>query len=113
MIGHAEILTKRLQGLTPESAWVHVLEFDPSAYMKRDAHDSIANGFKAQILILPNESVASLDLSGLEGMTVHLEGSDRLRCDAVMKQVTKYADRVLRFTDGVLMDWRANHDALA
>lgn len=113
MIGYAEILNARMQGYTPEQVHIHVLENPPSTWIKRDAMEALTNGFRASILILPNENVSALNLSALLGLIVHLNGSDGLRCDAVMKQVTKYADRVLRVTEGVLVDWRATNECEA
>lgn len=109
MIGHTEILNARMRGYSPEQVHVHVLDNPPSYWLKQDATDALENGFRAQILILPNESISSLDLSVLEGLIVHVEGPDQRRCGAVIKQVCKHAERVLHFADGALMDWRADH----
>jgi hypothetical protein len=58
MIGYTELLNARLNGFAPASVWVHVLDYEPSFYLKRDAQEAIANGFRVSLLILPKESIA-------------------------------------------------------
>ena len=86
MTGHAEILMARIHGQTPPQVWVHVLDTPPDYWMAQDATDSIANGFRAQIIILPTESVSGLDLAILKGLTVHVIGENESRCMAVMNR---------------------------
>jgi hypothetical protein len=111
MIGSNAIVNARMQGYSPDQVWVHVLDTMPDAWLKQDAEDCIANGFRAQILILPNESVSSLDLSALYGLTVHLMGENKARVAAVSRQCQKFAERILNVADDVLTDWRASHVA--
>ena len=68
MVGYTELLAARLNGFAPASVWVHVLDCEPSYYLKRDAQEAIANGYRVSLLILPNESIAALDLSALTGL---------------------------------------------
>ncbi len=109
MIGHAEILMARIHGQTPPQVWVHVLDTPPDYWMAQDATDSVANGFRAQILILPTESVSGLDLAILKGLTVHVIGENESRCMAVMNRCKKFASRVLYASSHGFVDTEAEN----
>ena len=95
MIGNAQILNARVHGKTPAHVWVHVLDTQPDYWTAQDARECIANGFRAQILVLPTESVSGLDLAILKGLVVHVQGENHERCMAVLNRCKQYADRVL------------------
>lgn len=110
MIGHQQILRARVHGKTPAHVWVHVLDQKPDYWMAQDATDSIDNGFRAQILVLPTETVSGLDLAILKGLVVHIQGEQHDRCMAVLNRCKQYAERVLYApTQGGFIDTGAEH----
>jgi hypothetical protein len=111
MIGYTELLNARLNGFAPLSVWVHVLDCDPSYYLKRDAQEAIANGFRVSILILPNEGIASLDLSALTGLSVSVMGQNTLRTHAIIKHCIRYAEKVINTSEAGLIILRGIHAA--
>lgn len=113
MIGYTELLDARLNGFAPASVWVHVLDCEPSYYLKRDAQEAIANGYRVSLLILPKESIAALDLSALTGLTVNAIGQNTPRTHAIIKHCLRYAERVINDTDAGLIILRGIHDAHA
>lgn len=113
MIGYTELLDARLNGFAPASVWVHVLDCEPSYYLKRDAQEAIANGFRVSLLILPNDSIAALDLSVLTGLTVNVIGQNTPRTRAIIKHCLRYAEQVINGSDARLTILRGTHDAHA
>ena len=113
MIGYAELLNARLNRFAPLSVWVHVLDSEPSHYLKRDAQEAIANGFRVSLLILPKESIAALDLSALTGLTVNVMGQNTPRTHAIIKHCVKYAEQVINDSDAGLIILRGVHEAHA
>ena len=113
MIGYTELLDARLNGFAPASVWVHVLDCEPSFYVKRDAQEAIANGFRVSLLILPKESIAALDLSALTGLTVNVIGQNTPRTHAIIKHCLRYAEQVINDSDAGLIILRGIHDAHA
>lgn len=113
MIGYTELLNARLNGFAPATVWVHVLDCEPSYYLKRDAQDAIANGFRVSLLILPNESIASLDLSALTGLTASVIGQNTPRANAIIKHCLKYAEQVIIGSDADLTILRGIHETHA
>ncbi len=113
MIGYPELLAARLNGFAPASVWVHVLDCEPSYYLKRDALEAIANGFRVSLLILPNESIAALDLSGLAGLTANVTGHNPPRTHATIKHCLRYAKQVISCCGAVLTTQRDTHETLA
>ena len=113
MIGYTELLDARLNGFAPASVWVHVLDCEPSYYLKRDAQEAIANGFRVSLLILPKESIAALDLSALTGLTVNAIGQNTPRTHAIIKHCLRYAEQVINDSDAGLIILRGIHDAHA
>ena len=113
MIGYTELLNARLTGFAPPTVWVHVLDCEPSYYLKRDTQQAIANGFRVSLLILPNESIASLDLSALTGLTVNVIGQNTPRTHAIIKHCHRYANEVINGSDVDLTILRGIHEARA
>jgi hypothetical protein len=111
MIGYTELLNARLNRFAPLSVWVHVLDREPSHYLKRDAQEAIANGFRVSILILPKESIAALDLSALTGLTVNVMGQNTPRTLAIIKHCVRYAEKVINDSDTGLTILRGVHEA--
>lgn len=109
MIGYAELLNARMNGFTPEQVWVHALDCKPDGWLKQDAQEAIANGFHVSILILPNESVSTLDLIALNGLTIHFMGTSGRRSNEVIKVCHRYAKRVIHCLDGQLNPLRDTH----
>ena len=102
MIGYSELLDARLNGFAPTSVWVHVLDCEPSFYLKRDAQEAIANGHRVSLLIRPKESIAALDLSALTGLTANVMGQNTPRTHAIIKHCLRYAERIIHCLDGHL-----------
>lgn len=102
MIGYTELLAARLNGFTPVCVWVHALDCEPSYYLKRDAQQAIANGFRVSLLILPKESIAALDLSAFAGLTVNVMGQNTPRTHAIIKHCLRYAEQVIFCSEGDL-----------
>lgn len=100
MIGYAELLNARMNGFAPEQVWVHALDHKPDYWLKQDATDAIANGFHVSILILPSESVSTLDLFALKGSTVHVMGKNERRSHEIIKVCQKYAECVIHCIEG-------------
>lgn len=100
MIGYAELLNARMNGFTPEQVWIHALDHKPNYWLKQDATDAIANGFRVSLLILPNESLSSLDLFALKGLTAHVMGKNERRSHEIIKVCQRYADCVIHCLDG-------------
>ena len=113
MVGYTELLNARLNGFAPLSVWVHVLDSEPSFYLKRDAQEAIANGFRVSLLILPNKNIASLDLSALTGLTVNVMGQNTPRTHAIIKHCVRYAEQVINDSDAGLIILRGVHEAYA
>lgn len=113
MVGYTELLNSRLNGFAPTNIWVHVLDCEPSYYLKRDAQEAIANGFRVSLLILPNESIASLDLSALTGLTVNVVGQNTPRAHAFIKHCLRYAEEVINDSDAGLTILRGTHETHA
>jgi hypothetical protein len=113
MIGYTELLAARLNGFAPVSVWVHVLDCEPSYYLKRDALEAIANGFRVSLLILPNESIAALDLSALTGLTANVMGQNTPRTHASIKRCLAYAESVIHCLDGHFTILRGTHETYA
>jgi len=113
MIGYTELLDARLNGFAPASVWVHVLDYEPSFYLKRDAQEAIANGFRVSLLILPKESIAALDLSALTGLTVNVIGQNTPRAHAITKHCRRYAEQVINGSDARSTILRGIHEAHA
>lgn len=111
MIGYTELLNARLNGFAPASVWVHVLDYEPSFYLKRDAQEAIANGFRVSLLILPKESIAALELSALTGLTVNAIGQNTPRTHAIIKRCLRYAEQVIKDSDADLIILRGIHAA--
>ena len=110
MIGYAELLDARLNGFTPVSVWVHALDCEPSYYLKRDAQQAIANGFRVSLLILPKESIAALDLSALTGLTVNVMGQNTPRTHAIIKHCLRYAEQVIFCSEADFAIQRGTHE---
>ena len=100
MIGYAELLNARMNGFAPEQVWVHVLDHKPDYWLKQDATDAIANGFRVSLLILPTESISSLDLFALKGLTVHVMGKNERRSHEIIKACSRHSDCVIHCLDG-------------
>ena len=113
MIGYAELLNARLTGFAPLTVWVHVLDCEPSYYLKRDAQEAIENGFRVSLLILPNESIASLDLTTLTDLTVNVIGQNVPRVHAIIRHCLRYAKQVINESDAGLTILRGVHEAHA
>ena len=103
MIGYAELLEHRLRGYKPNEVWLIVCGEQPPPWLKQDARDSIANNFMVTMLILPNQSIASLDLSALLGLTVHVFAKNTPRSHEIIKVCRRYAERVIHCLDGHLI----------
>ncbi len=110
MIGYTELLNARLNRFAPLSVWVHVLDREPSYYLKRDAQEAIANGFRVSLLILPKESIAALDLSALTGLTVNVMGQNTPRTHAIIKHCAKYAEQVINDSNAGLTILKGIHE---
>ncbi len=110
MIGCSELHNARINGFAPEQVWIHVLDNKPDYWLKQDAQDAIANGFHVSLLILPNESISSLDLIGIKGLTVQLMGKNERRCHEIIKVCQRYAERVIHCLDGHLTILRGNNE---
>lgn len=110
MIGYAELLDARLNGFTPVSVWVHALDCEPSYYLKRDAQQAIANGFRVSLLILPKESIAALDLSALAGLTVNVIGQNTPRTRAIIKHCLRYSEQVIFCSETDFTIQRGTHE---
>ncbi len=104
MIGNTEILNARFEGHTLNSVWIHVLLAKPDRYTARDATESLQNGFCAQILVSPEESIAGLDFAAVQGLTAHVIGEDQQRCIAVSNQCKKHAGRTIVSGCGTFQD---------
>jgi hypothetical protein len=104
MIGVRELLSARLEGFTLNSVWIHVLHTKPDRHTVRDATESLQNGFCAQILVSPEESIAGLDFASVHGLTAHIIGEDPQRCIAVSKQCKKHAGRTIVSGCGTFQD---------
>lgn len=113
MIGYSELLTARLNGFAPVVVWVHVLDLEPSYYLKRDAQEAIGNGFRVSLLILPNESIASLDLSALTGLTADVMGQNTPRTHAIIKHCLRYAEQVIFCSGDDFIIRRGKHEKYA
>lgn len=113
MVGYAELLAARLNGFAPVSVWVHMLDCEPSYYLKRDALEAIANGFRVSLLILPKESIASLDLSALTGLTIEVMGENTPRTHAIIKHCLRYAEQVIFCSEADLIIQRGTHETYA
>lgn len=113
MVGYSELLAARLDGFAPASVWVHVLDCEPSYHLKRDALEAIANGFRVSLLILPKESIASLDLSALTGLTVNAMGENTPRTHAIIKHCLRYAEQVIFCSGADLTIQRCIHETFA
>ena len=113
MIGYIELLNARMNGFAPEQVWVHALDHKPSYWLKQDATGAIANGFHVSILILPTESVSTLDLFALKGLTVHFMGKNERRSHEIIKVCQRYAERVIHCLDGHLIILRGTHETYA
>jgi hypothetical protein len=113
MIGYAELLNARLNGFAPVCVWVHVLDCEPSYYLKRDSMEATANGFRVSLLILPRESIASLDLSALTGLTVNAMGENTPRTHAIIKHCLRYAEQVIFCSGADLTIQRGTHETFA
>lgn len=109
MIGFSELLNARLDGYAPNQVWVHVLDNKPGYWLKEDAQDAIANGFRVSLLILPNESISTLELFVLQGLTVHVMGNNDRRSHEIIKVCQRYAERVIHCLDGHLNILRGTH----
>lgn len=109
MIGYSELLNARMNGFTPEQVWVHALDHKPDYWLKQDATDAIANEFRVSVLILPNESVSTLDLFALKGLTAHFMGKNERRSHEIIKVCLRYAERVIHSLDGHLINLRGTH----
>lgn len=96
MIGYEELLQTRLAGYKPSViVWIRVFDVDPSPYDKRAAKESIANGFCPEVLIMPNDSISALDLIGLRGLTIHIDGKNDPRCREVVKACRRHSATVV------------------
>jgi hypothetical protein len=113
MIGYAELLNARLNGFAPVCVWVHALDCEPSYYLKRDATEAIANGFRISLLILPNERIASLDLSAITHLTVEVMGQNTPRTHAIIKHCLKYAEQVIFCSEADCTIQRGTHETYA
>jgi len=113
MIGYSELLNARLNGFAPLCVWVHVLDCEPSYYLKRDVVEAIANGYRVSLLILPNESIASLDLSALTGLTIDVMGQNTPRTHAIIKHCLRYSEQVIFCSGADLIIQRGTHETFA
>ena len=113
MIGYTELLDARLNGFAPASVWVHVLDCEPSYYLKRDAQEAIANGYRVSLLILPKESIAALDLSALTGLTANVMGQNTPRTHAIIKHCLRYAEQVIFCSEADFTIQRGIHETFA
>ena len=109
MIGYSELLNARMNGFAPDQVWVHALDHKPDYWLKQDAQDAIANGFHISLLILSNESVSTLDLFALKGLTAHVMGKNERRSHEIIKVCQRYAERVIHCLDGQLIILRGAH----
>jgi hypothetical protein len=113
MIGYAELLNARLNGFAPVSVWIHALDCEPSYYLKRDAQEAIANGFRVSLLILPSESIAALDLSVLTGLTASVMGQNTPRTHAIIKHCLRYVEQVIFCSGADFAIQRGTHETYA
>lgn len=104
MIGLHELTALRMRGFSPGNVWLHVLDEPADFYTKRDAQESISNGFQVTLLLNPDEPIAALDLSALYGLVVHIIGKSARRCLSLFNLCKPIAKRVLAsgFDDDIL-----------
>ena len=84
MTGHEPIIEMRMNGLSPDCVYVHVLDATPTYYPGTHPSLSLQNGFYAEIHITPRSGLA-LDFRCLKGLVVHLMGCDRKRVMHVLR----------------------------
>ena len=113
MVGYAELLNARLNGFAPANVWLHALDNPPDEKDTLYAREAIANGFRVSLLILPKESVASLDLRVLAGLTVsvvEVMGQNKPRTHAIIKRCLKYSEQVFICSGADSTILRATHE---
>lgn len=104
MIGHQEIIDARLEGYEPTGVWIHLLDHEPTEFDRRDAEDSLQNSGRAQILIAPKERISGLRLVAVNGLTVHLNGTNTARMNQLLNRCMEFSPaQVFAVIDGELI----------
>jgi len=105
MTGHQSITALRMRGYTPSQVWVSVLDAEPEYFSGTHPERDLENGFLPGIDIGPAEPVQALDFRCLRGLTVHLQGTDRGRVEAIQERLLEFQPaRVLASGFGELID---------
>lgn len=86
MIGAKQIFNLRINGYTPSTVWVHVLDTEQEYFSATHPEVSMQNGFFAEIHITPRDKGA-LDFRCLTGLVIHLIGTDERKVLNIMKQI--------------------------
>jgi len=90
MRGQNTIVRLRLENYRPSLVWLLVLETPCPTRQFLDAERVLEHGGRPEVHIGADESVGSLDLRSLTGLTVLLHGMDRDRVRAVFARLKQF-----------------------
>jgi len=104
MHGLKELLQLRLSRIKPEHLWVHVLNIPATRDEIQREMMWFRSGFKFTLLLDPDISPFRLDLTPLQGINVHIVGTDKAKCLNAFKACKNHAKRTLTAGSDWFMD---------
>jgi hypothetical protein len=106
MNGQNAIISLRLRGYAPSDVWVMALDAEPQYFEATHPENLLANGFLAEIDVLPTDNPATLDFRCLRGLTAHVVGENPRRVRALFNRIQQFEPaQVLAVTDE-LLHWK-------
>ncbi len=91
MTGHEPLIDMRLSGYMPKAAFVTVIESSPAAWGTYTHPNEAMNlGGAPDIVIMPDDNPATVDLRCLRSMLVHIAGNDRDRAVATLERIAQF-----------------------
>lgn len=90
MTGHESLIEMRLNGYMPKSAFVTVIEDRPEWGSFSHPDQAMALGGYPDIVIMPEDNPASVDLRCLRGVLVHVAGLNRNRTVAALERIAEF-----------------------
>jgi len=109
MTGHRPLIEMRLAGYMPKSAFVTVLEARPAWGSFTHPDKAMEMGGAPDIVILPDDNPATVDLRCLRGVVVHIAGNSRDRTVAALERIAEFEPaKAIAGGDWGLRAWKPN-----
>ncbi|MCZ4330759.1 hypothetical protein [Castellaniella denitrificans] len=109
MTGHQPLIAMRLEGYCPAGAFVTVIETAPTWGPYTHPDRAMENGGSPDIVILPEDNPATVDLRCLRGMVVQIHGNDHARTVAALERISQFEPaKAIAAGEWGLRAWKSN-----